>query len=189
MDLHELSELKDSKKTDKGVTNKIAIQHNIFVKQMDFDGANVTYCGHHHDYDHVTMVASGRVRVKFGAVPFAGLPEEEKEYEAVSMFVTRAFRTHEITALEPDTSVCCIHALRTKDGEIFEPDVPKDHFVEESVPSINISKSTERSPLPEGASVVRAFNAFKEPETLNQILARATKEDTLKPGSQDNLIN
>ena len=188
MDLHELSELKESKKTDKGVTNKIAIQHNIFVKQMDFDDANITYCGHHHEYDHVTMVASGKVRVKFGAVPFAGIPEETKEYSAVSMFVTRAFRTHEITALEPNTSVCCIHALRTKDGDIYEPDVPKDHFVE-STPSVNISNSTDKIQFPPNATNVKAFNAFENPKVLNEILSVAQKEGTLKPGSQDELIN
>lgn len=183
--INELYEIKESKVNDRSqVKNKQAITHNIFVKQMDFSGPNSTYCGHHHEYDHVTLVASGRVRVKFSAVPAAGIPEEEAEYSAVTMFITRAFRTHEITALEPNTTVCCVHALRTEDGEIYQPDVPREYVKGE----INQEPSFR---TPSGIRNPLAFNGFADSELkkYDKILRTAEKEGTLEPGSQDRLIN
>lgn len=155
-----------------------AYQHNVYVKQMDFDNANMTYCGHHHEYDHVTMVASGRVKVTFGAVPFAGIPEEVKEYSAVSMFVTRSFRLHTIESLEPNTTVCCIHALRTQDGEILEPDVPKDHYYDPDYKTNRKPDNTKNL----------AFNAFGDAAMLSNIVNEAQRRGVLEAGTQDNLM-
>lgn len=156
-----------------------AFQHNIYVKKMCFPADGCVYRGHHHEYDHITLVASGRVRVRFGAVPAAGLPAEEKEYEGVSMFVTRSFRTHEITSLEDNTVVCCIHAIRTKDGQIIDP--PSElseqtlHSFDELASAI---KGIDLQPI--------AFDAT--PCQMNKFIERAKEEGTLEQGSGDKLV-
>lgn len=176
--LKNLSLNKDKLNTDKNIRINHAYQHNIYLKQMDFDDSNQVYHGHHHEYDHVTMVARGRVRVTFSEVPFAGIPEEVKEYSAVSMFITRSFRLHTIVSLEPNTTVCCIHAVRTKDGKILEPDIPKDHYFD---PDFVNDVSQGKKGI--------AFNAFDQPLLLNKILKQAEQDKVLRPGSQDELIS
>lgn len=156
-----------------------AFQHNIYLKKMHFDKGNLTYRGHHHGFDHVTLVASGRVRVKFGAVPEANLPEEVHEYGAVSMFVTRSFREHEITSLEDNTTVCCVHAIRMKDGEIIDP---PSELSERTLTSFG-----ELSQAIGGLKLDRlAFDLT--PEEKQQQLERAKAEGTLVANSGNMLL-
>lgn len=150
---------------------------------MNFDDPNITYCGHHHDYDHVTLVASGSVRVKFAAVPEAGIPEEYREYKAVSTFVTRSFREHEITSLEPNTVVCCVHALRDENGEIIVPHVDEEHHHD---PDHKFHSSKEVAATVGKKPGRMAFTASEK--DLDTMFERAEKEGTLKEGSQDDLI-
>lgn len=148
---------------------------------MCFDKAETVYQGHHHHYDHVTLVASGKVRVKFTAVPEANLEEEIKEYSGVSMFVTRAFRTHEITALEDNTVVCCVHAVRDEKGELVN--IPSD--VSEPVDSVDALKKVleeQNIKMEKG----RAFTASTAQKLA--LIERADQEGTLLPGSGDMLI-
>ena len=160
-----------------------AYQHNIYLKEMKFPDAGTTYCGHHHDYDHVTLVASGRVSVKFGAVPAAGIPEETREYSAVSMFVTRSFREHEITSLEPNTTVCCVHALRDENGEVVFPEIDDDHLHD---PDHKFHSSKEVAATVGKRLGRMAFTA--SPIDLQKMFERGEKEGTLVPGSQDQLL-
>ena len=153
---------------NKDIDMSHSYQHNVYVKTMRFKESGFMYCGHHHTYDHVTLVASGKVRVKFGAVPEGNLPEEEKEYTGSSMFVTRSYREHEITALEDNTIVCCIHAIRNIDGEIITHDIPSH---------IDNAKN-KIGPM--------AYDMTPE-EKLRSIL-RAEEEGTLRLGNADNLI-
>ncbi len=172
------------KNKDINMMTEHIFQHNIYVKKMNFPEEGTTYCGHHHDYDHVTMVAAGKVRVKFSAVPEAGIPEETREYEAVSTFVTRSFREHEITSLTPDTVVCCIHALRDVNGEIIVPDIHDDHKHD---PDFKLQSNKE---VLEKVLEKRGRMAFTASETdLDKMFKRAEKEGTLRPGSQDDLMN
>lgn len=164
------------------VTNHI-YQHNIYMKEMKFDD-NATYCGHHHDYDHITLVASGKVRVKFGAVPSAGIPEEIKEYTGVSTFVTRSFREHEITAIEPNTVVYCVHALRDVNGEVIIPEIDEDH---KHNPDYQFQSQAEVNKAIGDAQLGRmAFTATDK--DLDGMIKRADKEGTLVPNSGDMLI-
>ena len=143
-------------------------QHNVFLKKMIFKEKGMVYCGHHHDYDHVTLVAAGKVSVKFGPVPEGDLPEEIKEYAGTSMFVTRSYREHEITALEDNTIVCCVHAIRDEKGEII------------GIPS-HVDKNEAKIQMGR-----MAFDMTPE-EKLKSVL-RAEEEGTLKPGNADILI-
>lgn len=153
--------------------DEIFMQHayrdNIYVKTMTFKQSGLVYCGHHHTYDHVTLVASGKVKVKFGAVPEGDLPEEEKEYTGSSMFVTRSYREHEITSLEDNTVVCCIHAIRNKNGEIMSVDLPS---------SIQGGKKDEMAGF--------AFEMSSK-DVLKKVI-EAEQEGILYPGNADTLI-
>jgi hypothetical protein len=159
-------------------------QHNIFMREMSFPESHTTYCGHHHFYDHVTMVASGKVRVKFNAVPEANIPEEIKEYSAVDMFVTRSFRTHEITSLEPNTTVCCIHAIREKNGEIVEPQLP-DNLKHDT--NFKFKDVYEIEAITDKKLKRVMFDAY--PADLKKLLDRGNVEGTVVPGSQDKFHN
>lgn len=150
-----------------------AFQHNVYVKQMTFPKKGNVYCGHHHYYDHVTLVAKGKVKVKFLEVKEVGLEEEEKEFVGPSMFVTRAYREHEITALEDDTCVCCIHAVRTADGEIF---VPGDQHTPEKMREMKDKKQFQ------------GYATDLPADMKKKILERAMQEDTLVPDSGSKLI-
>ena len=164
------------------VTNHV-YQHNVYLKEMKFeDGA--TYCGHHHDYDHITLVASGKVRVKFGAVPQAGIPEETREYTAVSTFVTRSFREHEITSLEPNTVVCCVHALRDVNGEVIIPEMDEEHHHD---PDHKLQSQKDFDAALGDAKLGRKAFTATDVE-LDQMIKRADKEGTLVENSGDQLI-
>lgn len=154
-----------------------AYSHNVFIKQMRFEKKGQIYQGHHHEYDHVTLVAKGKAKVTFKAIPEAGIPEEVGVYDSVNMFITRAFREHEIEALEDNTVVCCIHALRTIDGKIYEPDTPREYTW-----SKNFS-------LPENTKNTVAFNGRNYLRVFDELIKKADKEGTIRPGSQDDLIN
>jgi quercetin dioxygenase-like cupin family protein len=154
---------------NKDIKIQLSFQHNIFVKRMTFKESGSIYCGHHHFYDHITLVASGKVKVKFGAVPEGDLPEEEKEYEGSSMFVTRGYREHEITALEDNTIICCIHAIRSADGKVVDGDLFAPH------------------PNPK-SQLQRGFAYNMTPEQKLKSILRAEEEGTLQPGNADNLI-
>lgn len=157
-----------------------AFQHNIYLKKMTFPKGGSVYRGHHHDYDHISLVASGRARVRFGKVVEAGLPDEEKEYGAVSMFVTRSFRQHEITALEDNTVVCCIHAIRTLDGQVMDPPSElKDR-------QLNNFQDLAKALMGHNPAMRLAFDAT--PEEIEKMIDRAAEEGTLEEGSGDKLV-
>lgn len=166
------------------VITKHIFQHNVYVKQMTYPDANSTYHGHHHDYDHITLIAAGKVKVKFKAIPEMNIPEETKEYSAVDTFVTRAFREHEITSLEPNTVVCCVHAIRDSEGDILAipPRVGHEQDPDEKFESWH--KACEA--MSEIKKTRMAFSAT--PQDLNEMYKRAEKEGTLVSGSQDMLL-
>lgn len=156
-----------------------AFQHNIYVKKMTFNKGGLIYRGHHHDYDHVTLVAAGRALVKFKEVPEAGLPAEERVYDGVSMFVTRAFREHEITALDDNTVVCCIHAIRSKNGEVIDP--PSE------LTDRQLTNFSQLSGALKGIQLAPfAFSA--DAAKMEQLISNAKEEGTLHVGSADQLL-
>lgn len=160
-------------------------QHNIYIKKMTFPTAGTVYKGHHHDYDHVTMVASGKAKVKFNAVPEAGVKAEEREYGAVGTFITRAYRTHEITALEDNTVVCCIHAMRTVDGQVIFPDAHEGH---EHDPDDNFQGWGDLSKVLGGNAQPARVAFTADEKDLDTLLKRAEKEGTLDEGNADRLV-
>lgn len=99
---------------------KIGIVSNIYVRQMFFTKAGDIELGHKHQYDHLSLLASGSVRIAIG--------DQITEFKAPHMVFIRADQQHEITALEDNTAMYCVHGLRGEDktGDLLDPDmVPK----------------------------------------------------------------
>jgi quercetin dioxygenase-like cupin family protein len=71
--------------------------------------------GHVHNYDHMTLLAHGSVKVHVGG--------DVTEFKAPHMIFIKAGKSHFIEAIEDGTIAYCVHALRDKDtAEILDPD-------------------------------------------------------------------
>ena len=77
---------------------------NVFVKMHRFINAGDTHQGHAHVFDHITLLATGKVLMKHD--------NGEQEFTAPHLIVTPKGITHQFTALEAGTVFCCIHAIR-----------------------------------------------------------------------------
>jgi hypothetical protein len=93
---------------------------NIWVRQNTLEHAGMTGGGHHHHFDHVSLLAKGKVRVSMDG-------QEPKEFTAPTFIVIRAECAHEIVALEDDTVYYCVFALRDINGEVIEPIFGEQH--------------------------------------------------------------
>jgi len=85
----------------------LKIVDNVFVKLHQFVKAGDTHNGHAHTFDHITLLATGSVKMIHD--------NGEAEYKAPHLIVTPKGIKHQFIALEPDTVFCCIHAIRDKD--------------------------------------------------------------------------
>lgn len=88
----------------------ISCVSNVFVKQMHFVNAGDKEQGHSHCFDHLTLLASGKLKL-------TALGKTD-EFKAPTHIFIKAGVEHELEALEPNTTVHCIHAIR--DGERVE---------------------------------------------------------------------
>lgn len=87
---------------------------NLFSRQMHFIHAGDTELGHTHQFDHLTLLASGSLRVT--------VEGNTTDFKAPHMIYIHKDKTHELVALEDNTVAFCIHALRGKDdGDILDP--------------------------------------------------------------------
>lgn len=95
--------------------NKYTCAGNLWLRQMHFAKAGDANEGHVHNYDHLTLLAHGSVRVHVDG--------KQTDFKAPQMvFITRG-KSHYIEALEDNTIAYCVHALRDKDtAEILDPD-------------------------------------------------------------------
>lgn len=93
---------------------------NVFVKLHHFLDVGDTHQGHAHVFDHITLLASGRVLMKHD--------NGEQEFTAPHLIVTPKNIKHQFTALEPNTVFCCIHAIRDGDGvdDVASPNITQE---------------------------------------------------------------
>lgn len=87
---------------------------NLAVFQMTFKEAGEFDEGAPHTYHHLTLVASGRVRIESNG--------RESEYGAGALVWIPKSVAHRIVALEPFTVVYCIHALHKREdpGDVLD---------------------------------------------------------------------
>lgn len=86
---------------------------NLFVRQMHFANTGDTEMGHAHAFDHMTLLAKGRLNVRIN--------NQDTEFTAPQIIFIKAELQHELKALSDNTVAYCIHALRdTASGDILE---------------------------------------------------------------------
>ena len=93
---------------------KISCAANLWLRQMHFHKVGDANEGHKHNYDHMTLLAHGSVRVHVDG--------ETTDFKAPHSIFIVAGKSHFIEALEDGTVAYCVHALRDKEtAEILDP--------------------------------------------------------------------
>jgi quercetin dioxygenase-like cupin family protein len=93
---------------------KIGCVANLFSRMMRFEKTGDTEIGHTHQFDHLTLLAKGKLKVTVEGV--------STEFIAPHMIYIHKDKVHQLEALTDETVAYCIHALRDKDtGEILDP--------------------------------------------------------------------
>lgn len=93
---------------------KFAACANVFCRIMHFEKAGDMNQGHKHQYDHVTLLAHGSVKIR--------VEDREAVFTAPHFIFIDKDKEHQMTALEDNTVACCIHGQRDENGDIIEPD-------------------------------------------------------------------
>ncbi len=92
---------------------------NLFSRMMRFEKAGDTEIGHTHQFDHLTLLAKGKLKVTVNG--------NSTEFTAPHMIYIHKDKVHELEALVDETVAYCIHALRDKDNnEILDPSMIPD---------------------------------------------------------------
>lgn len=86
---------------------------NVFTRVMTFEKAGDTELGHTHDYDHVTLLARGSLKINVDG--------KEATFTAPHLIFIDKNKVHELVALEDNTVACCIHGVRDQTGDIVDP--------------------------------------------------------------------
>lgn len=87
---------------------------NLFSRMMHFKSAGDVEHGHTHAFDHLTLLATGSLRVT--------VEGKTTDFNAPHMIYIHKDKNHELVALEDNTVAYCIHALRDKNtDEILDP--------------------------------------------------------------------
>lgn len=93
---------------------KLGCVANLFSRMMHFRKAGDMEIGHTHQFDHLTLLAKGKLKVTVEGVV--------TEFTAPHMIYIHKNKVHELVALTDDTVAYCIHALRDKENnEILDP--------------------------------------------------------------------
>lgn len=105
---------------------------NIFVRTMFFEKKGDMVSGHTHNFDHVTLVLTGGVRIKYSKEEYGRMViQGEREFWAPkqmqgdggqeAQILIKKDVHHEFTALEDRTHCWCVFSHRDPDtGEVVE---------------------------------------------------------------------
>jgi quercetin dioxygenase-like cupin family protein len=109
---------------------QIACVSNLFSKMMHFQKAGDMDLGHTHPFDHLTLLASGSLKLIVN--------DEETIFKAPHMIYIHKDKHHKLVALEDNTVAYCIHALRDGNGvdDILDP-----NMIPQGVDPLSIAKS------------------------------------------------
>lgn len=89
---------------------------NLYSRMMRFEKAGDIEIGHTHQFDHLTLLAKGKLKVTVEGLA--------TEFTAPHMIYIHKDKVHELEALVDETVAYCIHALRDKEtGEILDPNM------------------------------------------------------------------
>ena len=106
----------------------IGCVNNLYSRMMHFINKGDVELGHCHNFNHLTLLASGKLKVK--------IEDKITEYNAPYMIFIHKDVKHELTALEDNTIAYCIHALRDMEtGNILDP-----KMIPDGIQAINIAQ-------------------------------------------------
>lgn len=90
---------------------KLSCVGNVFTRMMHFEKAGDIEEGHAHPFDHATLLSAGSIRLTLEGCA--------KDFHAPDLIFIQKDKQHQLVALEDNTVVACIHALRDEAGEIL----------------------------------------------------------------------
>lgn len=96
---------------------KLLCVSNLFIREMHFEKAGDIEHGHKHPFAHVSDLRKGSVAVTVNG--------QRSEFKAPAYIYIDPEHEHMLEALEDDTWVSCVHAIRN--GERVEDIVPEDY--------------------------------------------------------------
>ena len=103
---------------------------NLYSRQMYFKNKGDVEVGHTHQFDHLTLLANGSLKIVVDGV--------ESVFAAPHMIYIHKDKVHELTALEDNTVAFCIHALR--DGNQVD-DILDPTMIPEGVNPLSLANS------------------------------------------------
>ena len=87
---------------------------NLWTRMMYFRKAGDFEETHSHNFDHLTLLTQGSIKVIVN--------EKETICEAPMQIYLKAGLEHKLIAMEDDTMVTCVHALKNADGtDLLDP--------------------------------------------------------------------
>jgi len=103
---------------------------NVWIRQKHFERAGVIIPGHKHNYDHLSILASGKVEINADGVI--------TEHEGAKFLVIRKDVVHTVKALSDDVIWYCVFANRDIYGDVFDKEL--NDPLEEMSPNISAGK-------------------------------------------------
>ena len=86
---------------------------NVFIRMMSFEKAGDIEEGHTHEFDHVTLLSKGSLKITSDG--------KETIFTAPHLIFIAKDKEHRLEALEDGTTACCIHGVRDDSGDIIDP--------------------------------------------------------------------
>lgn len=93
---------------------KIGLVHQVYIRLMNFLKVGDVHEGHKHEYDHMTLLSKGSLKVT--------IEGEDSVFTAPILIFIDKDKEHTLEALEDDTVASCIHAIRDAEGDIVDPE-------------------------------------------------------------------
>lgn len=92
-------------------TKALGYVGNVWVKMNYLRQAGDRMGGHTHKFDHVSLLARGKVRVEIKGYP-------PREFSAPTFIVIKKEHEHDFVALEDNSLWYCVFAVRDIDGNV-----------------------------------------------------------------------
>jgi hypothetical protein len=127
---------------------KVICISNVYSRLMHFKNKGDVEDGHKHTFNHGTLVSSGSVL--YEVLDDNGQAISSKVFTAPNFIFVNKDKNHRIIALEKNTVCACIHALRTIDEELLDPDFLIESLVGDTKSTIGktILNKTGKKGLP-----------------------------------------
>ena len=110
---------------------KIGNTAGVFTRMMHFVSAGDVEQGHFHNYDHITMLAHGSLKVTVDGA--------ETVFNAPHLIYIKKDKRHTLEALENNTVAACIHYNRSATGGDLAEDIVTPDMVPNGVTYVDPS--------------------------------------------------